>query len=191
MTVGAGSSDGLGYRSILQETLTDRGHNAIIVPACANGRTVDTIRPDVDAAIATNGVPDISLWFLGTNDWKWPTNGTLEGWWDRYYQEVRRIMLMSPNTKTVLATVPLAVGYEGLFWNTNNWIRNIVYVWLNQDFPGRVKVVNLASVPQTFLVAKPVGAIPAGGGDSVHPGDAGYEIIARLIYRAIRGWLPV
>lgn len=184
ITYGANSPDGKAYRGVLGALLRDAGYAPVITCACMNGRRVDTIRPDVDAALAASGVPDVALWFLGTNDWKnqalWPN------WYGRYYDEIARVLRMSAETKAIVATVPLAIGYEGSFVNLNAWVRDITAVWLKRDFPGRVRVVELASIPQSFLAGP-----PTGGGDSVHPGVAGYTLMADLWFHELRrdGWV--
>lgn len=171
ITVGASSASG-GYRGRLEARLRDLGHTPTMLMAAEGGMTLDRVRPLVDAAIAS-GPPDIALWALGTNDWKWPPGGTLGGWPERYRDEIRRVLDMLPDSHAAVATVPRQPAHAGLFTNCNVWVRNNTTAPLG----ARAKVCELESLPTVFLI------------DGTHPADAGYSLIADLWLHTIRGWL--
>lgn len=166
ITVGFNSSDGMGYRSLLQEEYP----GAVVDMAAQNGFTLDQIRPLVDAAVG-RGVPSIIVVNLGSNDFKW---SDLNGWPERLRDLVAYLLSLNPNMKAVVACPVLQPGYEQKFRNCNVWIRNNTVAPLGP----RARVVPFDSIPNSFLT------------DGVHPGDMGYTLMLQLLKRALRSWVP-
>lgn len=178
ITVGVNSTDGAGYRSFLASKLADLGHPGELVLGGGNGLMVDTVRPHVDQALAT-GPFTIALFFLGTNDFKW---APMEGWPARYRALIGHVLDANPDCRAAIATVPLQPGWDAQwFRNLNVWIRTHVAA----PYGERAKVCDLASLPTRHTDPQH----PLLLTDNVHPGDAGYALIADLWLHTIRPWL--
>lgn len=171
ITNGTNSSDGLGYRSFLAERLADLGYAATLVPACGGGLMVDTVRPFVDQALASGPPPDLALFYLGTND---IVSIPMTGWPERYRDLVGYVLGHNPAMRALVAKMTLRIGMEQFCRNVNVWIAN------NTVAPhgSRAKTVALDSLPNSHHT------------DGVHPGDAGYSLVADLWLHAMRPWLP-
>jgi lysophospholipase L1-like esterase len=181
ITVGVGSSDGNGYRIKLQNLLGGHLGPAQVINA---GQSARDSRNGAARIPGRNGLlqkPAYTLILYGTNDWhdqscqtRPPIDCFTLGSLRTIIEEVKGAQSMP-----VLATLPPAnpaLNDGRNTWNDpmNELIRGL----------ARSEGALLADLSAAF---KARGNLPALFADEVHPNDAGYDVIAETLFKAITG----
>lgn len=182
ITAGDSSADATGYRGYLAEML-DRRNVAVTwsTAGAVNGATLSTLAPLVPGILAANPDAGIALLMVGTNDC---ATNNLTNWQTRYAALVDQILASSPTIKVACARIvivdtsapqytPALAAAEQVL---NTWVDAVVAA---RAAGGRVAKADMASIPSQWLTD--------GGW---HPGDAGYERMAKMWAGAISPWLP-
>jgi lysophospholipase L1-like esterase len=181
ITVGAGSSDGLGYRSLLADLLGVRRVRAAVSMCAEGGITLRVLAPRVPAALAASP-PDIALVALGTNDAAMPD---LVDYAARLGTLVDTILASSPTVRVVVARPALSNAPWAVYeQQIGGHVDTVVAA---RAAGGRVRSADMTAVDCSWTT------------DGIHPMDAGYMVMARQWLRALLGdpadparpsWLP-
>lgn len=177
LTIGYGSSDGLGYWRGLSERLNAAGVSHVWTGSASGraGWTVQDLRAGIDGWMAAD-TPDLVLLSIGTNNAAGVGAG-MAGFEPALIALVNRILALSPTVRVAVAQV---------LYSNAPWSPNLVWV-------------NVASIHAAWW-AQPTGRTiladfsvihPCRTWDGVHLRDDGYDVMARQWYRALAptyGW---
>jgi lysophospholipase L1-like esterase len=179
LTLGLGSTDGAGYRMLLQDSL--RGHFA---RGEVLNRGDDGTQADEGASRIGRGLrtfrPAYTLTMYGTNDWN-----NLECRTDFPCDVIESLativaLCQDADSLPVLATIPPANPAQEPP-ERNEWVAR-----LNDEIRvlARSDGALLADVHAAFLRESD---LPSLFSDHIHPNDRGYAVLAQAFFEAIRG----
>jgi lysophospholipase L1-like esterase len=173
ITVGAGATDGLGYRPWLTDMLARRHITSTLTVVAEGGQTMRVMAPRALAALPT-AQPDIVLIAIGTNDAVQPDMTDFAG---RLGTFVDQILASSPTVKVAVARISLSrIAWMATAQGPVNAAVDSVVAARHSG--GRVASADLTVVTERWTA------------DGIHPLDAGYCRIAQQWLASIDSWLP-
>lgn len=171
LTIGYGSSDGLGYRRELSERLNAAGVSHLWTGSASGraGWTVQDLRAGIDGWMAADQ-PDLVLLSVGTNNAAGVGAG-MAGFEPALIALVDRLLALSPTVRVAVAQVL----YSNAPWSPN-------LVWVNV---GAIHAAWWAQPAGRTILADFSVIHPCRTWDGVHLRDDGYDAMARQWYRAL------
>ena len=172
ITLGAGSTDGTGYRRYLTELLGRRGIAPTYTMQAYGGQTLRYVAPRaIDAIPAAN--PNIMLVHLGTNDAVQPD---LTDWQTRIGDLIDQALGASPTLHICIAKIQYSRN-TGAITNEQT-INAAINAAVNaRTNTGRVTTADMTGIPARWTE------------DGIHPMNAAYNDMAHRWHNAIEGWL--
>src|SRR5690242_21325101 len=173
ITLGAGSTDGTGYRRYLTELLGRRGIAPTYTMQAYGGQTLRYVAPRaIDAIPAAN--PNIMLVHLGTNDAVQPD---LTDWQTRIGNLIDQALAASPTLHICIAKIQYSRN-TGAITNEQTINAAITAAVNARTTTGRVTTADMTGIPARWTE------------DGIHPGNTAYNDMAHRWLDAIEGWLP-
>src|SRR5689334_17433817 len=173
ITLGAGSTDGTGYRRYLTELLGRRGIAPTYTMQAYGGQTLRYVAPRaIDAIPAAN--PNIMLVHLGTNDAVQPD---LTDWQTRIGNLIDQALAASPTLHICIAKIQYSRN-TGAITNEQTINAAITAAVNARTTTGRVTTADMTGIPARWTE------------DGIHPGNTAYNDMAHRWHNAIEGWLP-
>jgi lysophospholipase L1-like esterase len=177
ITSGNGSTDGMGYRGLLQSMLASQFGGAGVIDQSRDGNISDRGARLLDEALLRHR-PAYTLILFGTNDWNLPTCRDVVP-----CETVDNVRKMVQNVKDrqslpIVGTIPPA-NPALVAPDRNEWVAGIDE--LIRDV-AREEGAPVADIQAAFLQH---GDLPSLYSDHVHPNDAGYQIVAEAFFEAI------
>lgn len=183
LTLGYGSSDGLGYRRRLSERLNAAGVSHIYTARAAHGGTLTSIPGKIGLAEALPPTalaeqPDLIVIAIGTND---AAGGAPLGGFEQTYRAmVQTLVNQDPDVRVVV----VQVGYSNQSWA--RWQVDPVNSAIIRTWWWTVR-----SPTDRVIMADWTPVHPCRLYDGVHPHDDGYDDMADKLYTDIAptmGW---
>jgi lysophospholipase L1-like esterase len=180
ITEGEGSSDWMGYRSLLQPRLVEHFGQAVLVDASISGTRSNAGAARVGASLR-GATPAYTLIHYGTNDWNDPRCRTQ---FPCFTIESLRIILRAARAAQslpVLATIiPVNTGYDARAPESRNqWVaamNDLVRPLAEEE--GALLVDSFAA----FMATEDFHRLFV---DHVHPNDQGYQIMTEQFFQAL------
>ena len=181
ITVGEGSSDGEGYRGRLEQQLSSYLGTGEVVNEGRDGTQTNEGADRVGRALSRRH-PAYTLILYGTNDWNTLSCQTQAGPPCQTIEKMRSLIasVKAFGSLPVLSTIiPANPALQPAA--RNQWVQEENR--LLQDL-ARAERIPLADPAKLFFAQS---NLPAYFADSVHPNDAGHELIARAFFEAVTG----
>ncbi len=188
LTMGVGSSDGVGYPGWIGELLDRQNIKATVGRHAQSGWSIGNVSAGMAAALAAN-TPDIVTIHIGTND----AGGNLSNFGSAYTALINQILASSPTVKVACSLIPIAQGgpasYRAGAAQANTIIGGVVAGMAS----ARVVTADLRAAHMAAWNSNPaLPTTPPGRWtiDGMHPVDPACLKTAEALLVAVGGWIP-
>ncbi|MEU8920313.1 GDSL-type esterase/lipase family protein [Kitasatospora sp. NPDC048545] len=190
ITVGFGSTDGLGWRGWLADLIARQRVQPVMSMCAHGGWYLADLKASIGAALAANS-PDLVLINIGTND----SNFTSAFTTTTYGALIDQILASSPTVKVACALVALSQQNTGILASEQQANTVITQAVNARTSTGRVVLsdhTHTTTARWEVDATQPGSAPPPGRWtiDGVHPTDAGYLQMGRAWYTTIQPLVP-